>query len=164
MIEKAKDDGQRKHKELPELKGFTELDYHDQKIKVYGGLGQSRDIIALGCKPDELKPSDYLSIYVGDGYRILAKAQADEDTHAGAAMLATFYLIKKGVVNFGQYRRIYKDSVRLNVGFDGPDKKFTLDVVEKHPLAKNAISLLTDLGVDRKDIKFNPKEFGNAVY
>lgn len=166
MPEKTVQDGGRERQsqnkvELPPAKTLTDLVYHGQKVEVYEGVGRNKDITLVGCKIEGLEHGDYLSMYLGDTHRVLSKAHVDEPTHAGAAMLTTFYLIQKGAANFSQFARIYAESIRVNVGFDGPDRKFTLDVYEKDGRAEAAVSLLSDLGVDRKDIKFNPDEFGS---
>ena len=147
--------------ELPPAKTLTELTYRGQKVEVWEGAGRNKDITLVGCKIEGFKHGDYLSMYMRDRHRVLSKAHVDERTHAGAAMLTTFYLIQKGAANFSQFARIYQESVRVNVGLEGPDRKFTLDVYEKDGRAEAAVSLLSDLGVDRRDIKFNPDEFGS---
>jgi hypothetical protein len=147
---------------LPKLRKMKPTD----KLKVsassdrdiYAGLGPQGDIVAVNRHPLKAMHGDVGAVLVREGQRVIAVASHGYG-HAYCARLTLIYLMDKTGIMNRSMDDIEGEYVRLNVCLDGSDRKFVLDRPLGHESAQDAVKLLTDLGVKKQDITYDPTDF-----
>jgi hypothetical protein len=150
--------------ELPKLKitptGTLNV-FADSKRDIYAGLGPQKDIVALDVHPLKSMHGDVGAVLVREGQRVIA-ISSYENGHAYCARLISTYLTEATDLKGLSVREIEGGGVRLNVRFEGQERNFFLDNAPETPGAKDAVSLLVDLGVKREDIIADRTRFKQA--
>jgi hypothetical protein len=110
----------------------------------------------IGFRLDELTPKHNISVYTEGESRILASSEKGQ-THT--AVQISCYARQKGLAGRWNDKLVGIKSVRVKLGMDGQDRTYTLDRKPDDPAGVRTAKVLEDLGVDKKQIRFNPKEF-----
>ena len=149
------------HRELPAaMPPLTEIRnelFPDGVIRVYEGEGKKGDIVALGFRLGELQPKDVVSVYVHGKRRFLSAVR--KRPHLATAIQIREYAEKRGLRDLPHEMTILRESVRAAVSMEGPEKVHTIDGKPDDPKAKQAAAVLSDLGADAGNIRFDPSKF-----
>lgn len=149
--------------EIPDVKLVTKIPklWFSRDVMVYENQGKGKDVVVIGFKPDELKPNHLISVYTRGKNRFLSSS--NEISHLNNAIQISEYAHLKGLKGFWHRQKVQKESIRVNLGMDGPDVTYTLDSKPNDPNGVKAAKVLEDLDVKKTQIRFNPKEFNTPV-
>ncbi|MDD5111107.1 MAG: hypothetical protein PHG85_01020 [Candidatus Altiarchaeota archaeon] len=143
---------------LPESKAVTQL---SRGARVYENQGRGGDITVIGFRLDELKPAYIISAYAVGKDRILSSIS--EGTHTRNSSQIAEYGRMKGLDGLWDFMQAQIKGVRVNLSLEGPDRIYSLDSKPDDEKGLRAAKVLEDLGVDKKHIKFDPREFHSLV-
>ncbi|MDD5111108.1 MAG: hypothetical protein PHG85_01025 [Candidatus Altiarchaeota archaeon] len=157
--------GRERHEEpeMPESKAITRLPkmWFSGDVMVYENQGPRKDIVVIGYRLEEIEPDYIVSVHTDRKNRFISSS--NEPGHMRCAMQIEEYAHRKELKGLWYRQKVQKESIRVKLGMDGPDRTYTLDSKPNNPAGVRAAKVLEDLGVNRKMIKFNPKEFPPIV-
>ncbi len=133
------------------------------ELKVHEELGERKDIVALDRLPTE-KGGNRPMVYAWGGVTIYAAGTEHLNAAGKVATYIAHKLRERGEkpdvweTRYGA-ERVYRDGVRLRTIYG----EFHMDCPEDSEKGRMAISALTQLGVERGDIDYDPHSAGGRL-